>query len=43
MWTLFDEHPYDVREHGLAPDRSFDELVLRIEIPDDLPRRASRP
>jgi hypothetical protein len=36
MRSLFDDHLADLAERGLAPDRTYDELPIRIEVPDDI-------
>ena len=37
MRTMFEDHMYDLRP--LGPDRSFDELPIRMEIPSTIARR----
>jgi hypothetical protein len=39
MRSLFDEHMSDLAERGLAPDRTYDELPIRMEVPDEILRR----
>jgi hypothetical protein len=39
MRSLFDDHMADLAERGLAPDRRYDELPVRIEIPPEILRR----
>jgi hypothetical protein len=39
MRSLFDDHMEDLAERGLRPDRSYDELLVRLEIPDEILRR----
>jgi hypothetical protein len=36
MRSLFDDHLADLAERGLAPDRTYDESAIRIEVPDDI-------
>jgi hypothetical protein len=39
MRSLFDDHMYDLAERDLIPDRGYDELPIRIEVPDEIVRR----
>jgi hypothetical protein len=39
MRSLLDDHMEDLAERGLRPDRSSDELLVRLEIPDGTLRR----
>ena len=39
MRSLFDDHMYDLAERGLTPDRTYDELPVRLEVPDEILRR----
>jgi hypothetical protein len=39
MRSLFDDHMSDLAERGLAPDRTFDELPIRMEVPEEILRR----
>jgi hypothetical protein len=39
MRSLFSDHMYDLAERGLEPDRPFDALPIRIEVPDETLRR----
>jgi hypothetical protein len=39
MRSLFDDHMSDLAERGLAPNRTFDELPIRMEVPDGILRR----
>lgn len=39
MRSLFDDHMYDLAEGGLTPDRGYDELPIRIEVPDAILQR----
>ena len=32
--TLFDDHVYDMAMAGLVPDRGFDDVPVRYEIPE---------
>jgi hypothetical protein len=43
MRSLFDDHMYDLAERGLAPDRTYDEVAIRIEIPDNILARLGLP
>jgi hypothetical protein len=36
MRSLFDDHMYDLTQSGLAPDRGYDELPIRLEVPSGL-------
>lgn len=38
MRSLFDDHMYDLAERALAPDRGYDDLPIRIEVPEDVLR-----
>ena len=42
MRSLFDDHMSDLAERGLRPDRRYDELAVRVEIPDEILRRLSQ-
>jgi hypothetical protein len=39
MRSMFEDHLYDLRERGLTPDRGYDQLSVRMEIPEDVARR----
>jgi hypothetical protein len=39
MRSLFDDHLYDLAERRLTPDRTYDELPIRMEVPDEVLRR----
>lgn len=39
MRSLFDDHMYDLAQRRLEPDRGYDELPIRCEIPDEIVRR----
>jgi hypothetical protein len=39
MRSLFEDHMYDLAERGLSPDRDFDALSVRIEVPDEIVQR----
>ena len=36
MRSLFDDHMFDLAECGLAPDRTYDELSIRMDVPDEV-------
>jgi hypothetical protein len=38
MRSLIDDHMYDLAEGGSAPDRTYDELPIRKEVPDEVLR-----
>src|SRR5215217_388694 len=42
MRSLFDDHMSDLAERGLRPDRRYEELAVRVEIPDEILRRLSQ-
>ena len=37
--SLFDDHISDLAELGLAPDRTYDALPIRMEVPEEVLRR----
>jgi hypothetical protein len=39
MRSLFDDHLYDLAQRGLAPDRTYEELPIRMEVPEEILRR----
>jgi hypothetical protein len=39
MRSLFDDHLYDMSMAGLVPDRGYDELSIRLEVPDEILHR----
>jgi hypothetical protein len=36
--SWFDDHVFDLAMRNLVPDRGFDEVPLRFDVPDDLRR-----
>jgi hypothetical protein len=41
MRSLFDDHMYDLGMRGLRPDRGYDDVPIRLEIPIELEERLS--
>jgi hypothetical protein len=39
MRSLFDDHIYDLAQRRLTPDRGYDEVPIRMEVPDEIVRR----
>ena len=41
MRSLFEDHMYDLAQRGLTPDRTYDELSVRMEFPEEILSRLS--
>ena len=39
--SMFDDHMSDLAERGLEPDRRYEDIEIRLEIPDVLLRRTT--
>jgi hypothetical protein len=43
MRSLFDDHMYDLAQRSLVADRTYDELPIRMEVPEEILRRVGIP